>query len=386
MLRLKLIVALLAATGGLYAPFANSEDEPIAPSVGGSRLSALLGNDDSQGFPKALKQRDFIFPADHGPHPQYRNEWWYLTGNLQGENGRRFGYELTIFRFAMTPGASQSESAWRTNQVYIAHFAISDIDREEFYAGQRFSRGALELAGAQAEPFRVWVDDWQMRAPGTSSVTGAESWRVAAGEPGFAIELTLDAVRAPVLNGRHGLSQKSAEPGNASYYYSMPRWETAGSVRIGDQVYRVDGLSWLDREWGSSALAANQQGWDWFALQLDDGSDLMFYNIRTSDDSQDSHSSGTWMEHEGDSVYLAHDDVSLQVTDYWQSPRGGEYPAAWRIEIPARELQLNVRPLLADQELITTVRYWEGAVEVTGSRAGLAVSGSGYVELTGYAE
>ena len=194
------------------------------------------------------------------------------------------------------------------------------------------------------------------------------------------------AQKGPVLNGIDGLSQKSAEPGNASYYYSITRWQTEGQLRIGDRQFTVSGLSWLDREWSSSALAADQKGWDWFALQLSDGSELMFYNLRKTDGSQDIHSAGTWVAADGSSRHLQRDEVSLRVLDQWSSPKGGVYPSRWELAVPGEALSLVVEPVLDDQELFTTVRYWEGAVDVRGTRDGARVSGRGYVELTGYAQ
>jgi predicted secreted hydrolase len=348
-----------------------------------SRLSELLGSNDAAGFEKAIEPRDFVFPDDHGPHPGFRNEWWYVTGNLDGEGGRRFGFELTIFRFALTPALPPAESAWRSNQVYIAHFAVTDADRERFFAAERFSRGALGLAGAASSPFRVWIEDWSIAAMDAGP---PEQWRLQASDPGFAVDLALTAAKAPVLNGNAGLSQKSAEPGNASYYYSMPRWLTDGSLTLGDDTFSVSGLSWLDREWSTSALGADQLGWDWFALQLSDGSDLMFYNLRKLDGSQDEQSAGTWIHPDGTSLHLDRDDVEITVTDTWASPQGGIYPSAWILRVPQQGLELAIRPVMADQELFTTVRYWEGAVDVQGERHGVPIDGRGYVELTGYAE
>lgn len=364
----------------LLLPFAVTGDETAAP---GSRLSKLLSGDGDAGFEKAIEPRDFVFPEDHGPHPGFRNEWWYITGNLDDDGGRRFGFELTIFRFALTPSLPATESGWRSNQVYIAHFAVTDADRERFLAAERFSRGALGLAGAQASPFRVWIEDWEIAAEEAGT---PERWRLRASDPGFSLDIELAAARPPVLNGNAGLSQKSAEPGNASYYYSITRWLTAGSLRIGEDEFRVSGLSWLDREWSTSALGANQLGWDWFALQLSDGSDLMFYNLRKLDGGQDEHSAGTWIDADGASLHLDREDVEITVTDTWESPEGGVYPSAWTLRLPQKDLSLDIRPVMADQELFTTVRYWEGAVDVEGERDGNPVTGRGYVELTGYAE
>ncbi len=347
-----------------------------------SQLPALLGSDVDAGFSFATEPRTFEFPRDHGPHPGYRNEWWYVTGNLDSAAGRRFGFELTIFRFALTPEPPVADSSWRTNQVYIAHFAITDVDAGKFFVAQRSSRGALGLAGATAEPFRVWIDDWEISASGDAS----RRWRLTASAEDFALDLDLVAVKPPVLNGLSGLSQKSANPRNASYYYSITRWRSDGRVRTGSDEFVVSGLSWLDREWSSSALAADQAGWDWFALQLSDGSELMFYNLRKTDGAQDAFSAGTWVFADGTARHIDREDIDITVKRQWASPAGGSYPAAWEIGLPALDLRLTVEPVLADQELFTTVRYWEGAVDVTGTRSGAAVTGRGYVELTGYAE
>lgn len=370
---------LLAAVVPLLA-FGASGEDAAAPQ---SRLSELLSGDGDAGFEKAIAPRDFVFPQDHGPHPGFRNEWWYVTGNLDDDGGRRFGFELTIFRFALTPSLPAAESNWRSNQVYIAHFAVTDADGDRFLAAERFSRGALGLAGAQSSPFRVWIEDWEIA---TLQAGTPEQWRLRASDPGFSLDLELAAQKPPVLNGDAGLSQKSAEPGNASYYYSITRWLTAGSLRLGDDEFDVSGLSWLDREWSTSALAADQLGWDWFALQLSDGSELMFYNLRKLDGGQDELSAGTWVAVDGSSTHLERADVELTVTDTWESPEGGVYPSAWTLRVPDKGLVLDIRPVMADQELFTTVRYWEGAVDVQGQRDGVPIEGRGYVELTGYAD
>ena len=370
---------LFAAMASLLA-FAASGDESAAPQ---SRLSELLSGDGDAGFEKAIEPRDFVFPDDHGPHPGFRNEWWYVTGNLDADGGRRFGFELTIFRFALTPSLPAAASNWRSNQVYIAHFAVTDADGDRFLAAERFSRGAIGLAGAQSSPFRVWIEDWEIAALQAGT---PERWQLRAADPGFSLDLELTAQKPPVLNGDAGLSQKSAEPGNASYYYSITRWLTEGSLRLGDDEFRVSGLSWLDREWSTSALGADQLGWDWFALQLSDGSELMFYNLRKLDGSQDELSAGTWVDADGRSLHLEREDVEVTVTDTWESPEGGIYPSGWTLRVPGKGLALDIRPVMDDQELFTTVRYWEGAVDVQGQRGGAPIEGRGYVELTGYAE
>jgi predicted secreted hydrolase len=366
----------------------STEPGNVAPHavVGSSRLSELLSADGGEAYAKATQPRLFSFPEDHGPHPRYRNEWWYLTGNVDGDKGERFGFELTVFRFSLRPEAERAESnasEWTTSQAYIGHFAITDVDGEQFHVAQRFARDSLGLAGARSRPFRVWLEDWFIEE--SPMDTSTSSWHVRAAGDDIAIDLSLVPLKGPVLNGIDGLSQKSSEHGNASYYYSISRLQTAGTLRVDGNEYEVSGLSWLDREWGSSALSKEQQGWDWFALQLSDGSDLMFYHLRRNDGSQDSYSAGTWIGADGQTHHLRRDDVVIDIRDHWDSPHGGRYPAAWRIEVLPLELHLNIDPVLESQELSATVRYWEGAVDVIGQRAGAAISGRGYVELTGYA-
>lgn len=356
---------------------------PRTPGQGASRLAELLGADERAAFPAAVEPRSFRFPADHGPHPAFRNEWWYVTGNLDADRGRRFGFELTIFRFALSPTVPSGASNWRTNQVYVGHLAVTDVAGEAFHVAERYARGALGLAGASGAPFRVWLEDWEI----AESARAAPSvWRLRARDGDVGVDLRLTPVKAPVLNGEEGLSQKSAEPGNASYYYSIPRLETEGTLSVGGRSFRVEGNSWLDREWGSSALAPYQQGWDWFALQLDDDTELMYYNLRRRDGSRDPFSAGTFVGADGRSMHLDADDVELEITDTWESPLGGRYPMGWRLRVADLGLALEVVPVMKGQELATNVRYWEGAVDVRGRRRDRQVGGRGYVELTGYAE
>jgi predicted secreted hydrolase len=345
-----------------------------------TRLEALLGGSAQDGFELAATPRAFEFPRDHGPHPTFRHEWWYFTGHLDGANGERFGFELTFFRFALTPKspAIEQSSRWRSNQVYVAHFAITDQARQTFHSAERREREALELAGATAEPLRVWVQNWSL----ASSDTG---WQLSATDSAYALLLDVESAGPPVLNGDQGLSRKSAAPGAASYYYSIPRLTARGELRRAGTPLAVTGTAWLDREWGSGALAQDQQGWDWFALQLEDGSALMFYRLRRRDGARDPFSAGTWTDANGRSRHLAATEVAITELERWQSPRGGSYPARWRLRLEQPHLDLELYPVLADQELDTSPRYWEGAVEVRGRHAGRPIIGRGYVELTGYA-
>ncbi len=354
-----------------------------APVPEGARfdVAQVLGGAADTGYARATAPRPFRFPADHGPHPEFRNEWWYFTGNLFAADGRRFGYELTLFRIALSPHAAVRDSAWATNQAYMAHFALTDVRGKRFHFFERFARAAAGLAGARAAPFAVWLEDWRVDAEPQAPAT----WRLRTGANGIALDLRLTSAKPVVLQGERGLSRKSAEPGNASYYYSLPRLTTEGSVTTNGEVTRVRGTSWLDREWSTSALGPEQVGWDWFALQLDDGSELMYYQLRRADGSRDPFSAGSFIDAAGTAQRLAAQDVDIAVLNHWRSPRNGSYPARWRLTVPSAQLSLELTPVLADQELAVSVRYWEGAVDVRGTRGGRAASGVGYVELTGYA-
>jgi predicted secreted hydrolase len=350
--------------------------DPEPPRARLTAAEALAGSG-AEGFARVTEPRLFMFPQDHGPHPQYAVEWWYYTGNLADVGGRRFGFQLTFFRFALAPQAPERESAWAASAIYMAHFTVTDVQGGRFHAFERFSRDAAGLAGAQGEPFRVWLEGWQAEGLGPGG-----PMRLRAAQDDVAIDLLLEAGKPPVAQGERGLSQKSAEPGNASYYYSLTRMPAAGTVRVAGAEHRVSGLAWMDREWSTSALGPDQVGWDWFALHLDDGRDLMFYQLRLRGGGSDPFSKGVLVAPDGTPRPLTRDEIRLAPLGTWTSPRsGGAYPAAWRLTIPAEGLDLTVTPLLPDQELPATVVYWEGAVQVAGS-----ASGYGYLEMTGYAD
>lgn len=381
-----LALGLLAGTVALATLILMDAQDREPPRLGETlSLSDALGGS-PEGFARALTPRPFAFPADHGPHPGFRTEWWYWTGTLgtPGTDGRprRFGFQLTFFRTALLPRPRARGSAWGAHEVYLAHFAVTDVEGGRFHAGERWGRAALDLAGATAGPFRVWLGDW--------SATGADGEafpvRLRARHGEAAIDLVLEQAKPPVLHGERGLSRKGAEPGNASYYYSLTRLPASGEVRLGDRAFPVRGLAWMDREWGTSSLGADQVGWDWFALQLDDGRELMLYRLRRGDGTVDPASQGTLVQADGTSRQLDAEAVLVDVLAHWTSPRGGtRYPARWRLRVPVAALDLRVTPLLADQELDLAVRYWEGAVDVEGSAAGHPARGTGYVELVGYA-
>ena len=374
-----LLLGLLAVAG--YVLWARP-DEPSAPEASLSVAGALRATDD-RGYAKALAPRDFVFPADHGQHPDFRTEWWYFTGNLETRAGRRFGFQLTFFRSALAPTMPPRQSTWAARQAWLAHFTVSDVAGGQFHSFERWSRGAVGLAGARAVPFRVWLQDWSAAAAGGPVFP----MRLHAAQGEVGIDLLLRQGKPPVLQGDRGLSRKSAEPGNASYYYSLTRMPAAGTVRVGGERLAVSGTAWMDREWSTSALGPDQVGWDWFSLQLSDGSELMLYRLRRRDGSADPASSGTVIGPGGATRRLGLNDFAIEPTGRWESPRSqARYPARWRLRVPSEQLDLTLTPLLADQELDVSFRYWEGAVEIEGTRAGRPIGGKGYVELTGYTE
>lgn len=349
-----------------------------------TRLIGMPSAAGSESFDRIEAPRLLEFPRDHGPHPGFQTEWWYYTGNIAAQDGRRFGYQLTFFRRSLSPFDAWLErpSKWGTNQVYMGHFTLTDIAGEKFYAHERFERGAAGLAGAQGEPaFRVWLNDWSVE-----QVSNDQFW-LRAGESGIELDLMLDDQKGPVLQGDRGYSRKGEQPGNASLYYSQTRLETQGELVYQGQVLQVSGLSWMDREISTSALSEGQVGWDWFSLQFDDGTELMAYVLRQSDGSPGEFSSGIFVGEDGSTRLLDKDDFELVATRTWVSPHSGAaYPAGWVIKVPARGLEVTILPQIADQELNVSFRYWEGSVRVEGTREGKPVQGFGYVELTGYAQ
>jgi predicted secreted hydrolase len=370
----------LVTLGGFLLYFGLSRVAP--PDSQATSANLIMEIEAPTGFQRADGPRPWAFPGDYGPHPDYQTEWWYYTGNLESDIGERFGYQLTFFRRALLPKQDRVErdSAWGTEQIYMAHFALSDVAADRHYAFERFTRGAVGLAGAQAEPYQVWLENWQVVE------VAKNQYRLTAQQGEIAIDLTLENLKGPIFHGEQGYSQKGPEAGNASYYYSQTRLQTTGTVQTPDGSYTVTGLSWKDHEFSTSALSAGQVGWDWFSIQLEDGSELMVFQIRREDGSIDPFSSGTWVSPEGETTHLARDQFQIQVRDSWRSPHtGAEYPSAWTVEIPALRLSLEIEPYLADQEMDVSYAYWEGAVAVSGIANGNTISGNGYVEMTGYA-
>jgi predicted secreted hydrolase len=380
MKRIIILVGLITVlSAGAFLYWQSQQRAPVA-----TEIIALQSSQGAEGFARVTAPRAMQFPQDHGPHFDYQTEWWYYTGNLQTQDGRRFGYQLTFFRRGITPGVvSARNSDWATNQIYFAHFAMTDAKNNAHNATEIFSRGAAGLAGASGEPFRVWIENWAA----TGLNAKASQVQLKADDGQMALDLELNATKPPVVHGANGVSQKSEAAGNASYYVSFTRMLTQGTLRLHGETFNVTGNSWFDHEWGTTALGANAVGWDWFSIQLDDNRELMFFQIRNKDGSIEPLSSGTLVEANGATNYLKRDDAKISVLDWWTSSQsGGKYPSKWRVEIPSANLDLTLTPLIADQEMRVSFTYWEGAVNVVGTSNGKAVRGEGFVELTGYAQ
>ena len=350
-----------------------------------SIVRELRGNADA-GYARAIEPMAFEFPRDHGPHPEYKIEWWYYTGNLKTEDGEDFGYQLTFFRNTLTPDMPARRSNFAANQTYMAHFALTDVNRRRHLSFERFSRGAGGLAGATGDPtYEVWLEDWSAKE------TGSGVMHLAAVDdqtnPRVAIDLKLRQTRPPVLHGNAGLSQKGPEPGNANYYYSMVGLRTTGTVVSHGETMTVTGISWMDHEFGTSTLSADVIGWDWFGLQLDNGVALMFGKLREKDGGSQDVFEGTLAYPDGQQAAIGVKDFTLTTIEAWTSAETGvTYPVGWEVTLPRFDLHLRIEPFIPDQELQGAFVYWEGAVRIQGTMSGEPISGRGYVELTGYGE
>ena len=335
----------------------------------------------AEDFRKADRAWDWQFPRDHGSHHEFQTEWWYFTGSVQDEAGERFGYELTFFRFALAREMPADASRFRARDLILAHFSITDVARGEFFLSEDLQRAAAGLAGAEAGDLNVWMGDWSARADGDAFVLRAGN----AGE--HRIELRLVPERDPIRHGENGLSWKRADKTHASYYYSIPRLRTTGRMELPGREFAVEGMTWMDQEFFTGDTPVEGLGWDWFSCRLDDGRDLMLYLLRYPDGTL--YRSGTLVERDGTHRPLDPTDMTLEPGRRWTSPQtGATYPVSWRIHLPREDMHLEVDALLDEQEVhaeeTVGFAYWEGLSRYTGEIAGEAISGEGYVELTGY--
>ena len=370
-------VLLLA---GVAAPAATPQNPD--PSPYGSMMR-LADPSMSSLYRQAVPPYRFQFPRDHAAHPEFRTEWWYYTGHLES-GARKFGYELTFFQVGVNPWRKNSRSKWALHTVYFAHFTVTDENNRRFEFTEKINRPALGMAGSDKQRYHVWIDDWS-----AALLADNRTHQLKASAPQFAIDLSLVSRKPPVVHGHDGVSQKSEGRGRASHYYSLTRLESRGTLTLDGKAYPVTGLSWMDHEFGSNQLSEKQSGWDWFSLQLDDGRELMLYQLRLKDGGIEPRSSGTLVQADGTWKHLPLSAFQIRSGTSWKSPKtGATYPADWTVRLPGDGLEFQITPTIPDQELVTDqsggVRYWEGSVRVTGTSRGKPVTGVGYVELTGY--
>jgi len=340
-------------------------------AVGGVRAAEM------EPYRQARPGYHYSFPRDHFEHPEFRTEWWYYTGNVRDAAGRSFGFELVFFREGERRGPATEKSAWRVDDLYLAHVALTDIDGKHFYNHRRLNRAGPGIAGASFAERRVWNGNWSAAWRGDLQVIEATADE-------FHFRLTLGAAKPPVVHGVNGISQKGDAAGEASYYVSFTRLMVAGELETGGDRHTVTGTTWMDHEWFTNQLDNEQIGWDWFSVQLDNQTELMLFQLRREDGGIDAHSAGTYVDREGRARHLTHAEFSLTPVSDWRSGRtGANYPVQWKIRVPSLGVELEVHPALEAQELVSEEKtgpaYWEGAVTYSGSTAGV-----GYLEMTGY--
>jgi predicted secreted hydrolase len=350
----------------------------------------------AQQYQPALPGYHYEFPRDHFNHPDYQTEWWYYTGNVKAADGHRFGFELTFFRQAVDHDAGGSP--WSMRDIYMAHLALSDISGHRFYHQERINRAGPGLAGVDALTRTIWNGNWQVEL-------GEDRQTLRGIGEQFGFDLHLVPAKRPVIHGREGVSQKAAGIGHASHYISFTRLLTSGSIQLNGQTYQVQGTSWMDHEFFSESMDSTESGWDWLSLQLNDNTELMLYRLRHKDGSVDPYSSGSYIDAQGKCVYLSSKEFAMTPGDashaedtqverthpgkIWSSPQThATYPIQWIVSIPTLGLQVEVSTPLPSQEMTATVgpSYWEGAIDVRGTRGGAPLRGVGYLEMTGYAE
>jgi predicted secreted hydrolase len=343
----------------------------LAPAPLAAQGYAGLG-EDAEGFAQVTRPAALEFPRDHGPHPEFRIEWWYLTAALTGEDGRDYGVQWTLFRQAGAPGPEAE--GWASRQLWMGHAGLTTPERH-FHA-ERFARGGVGQAGVTLAPFEAWIDDWEMRAdaprPGGDAL---DALAVRAGGDGFAWELSVEAEGPLVLNGDAGFSLK-AQAGQASYYYSQPFYRAEGVLEIGGERIAVTGTAWLDREWSSQHMSPDQEGWDWFALHLEDGARLMAYRLRETVGPSDTF--GTWVLPDGTARSLGAGEIELEPRR-WEEVAGRRVPVDWHVAVPGIGLAVDTEAVNGQSWMGGAFPYWEGPIRVTGSH-----SGRGYLEMTGY--
>lgn len=342
---------------------------------------------DARQFKQAVPGYKYQFPADHGNHKEFKTEWWYYTGHLQATNQKVYGFELTFFRSATPIDDGVKNSPWSVDDLYMAHFAVTEVSGEKYFHKEKFARAGFGGAGADENKLKVWLDDWSAGLEGNTHSIKAMTKE-------YGVDLQLTPVKPLVVHGKgDGISRKASCAGCASHYYSFTRLTGTGILTIEGVPTKVKVLdAWMDHEFGSNQMTANQVGWDWFSIQLEDGTDVMLYVMRLVNGPADANSSGTIVSPDGRQRHIAvNRDFTVHHHEWWKSPvSGGKYPAGWNIDIPSEYLSLSIKPMYPGQEFVSErpggVTYWEGACRVEGKRRGKKIKGRSYVELTGYTE
>lgn len=337
---------------------------------------------ESQGFRKADSVISFDFPEDHFAHYDYKTEWWYFTGNLKTTTGRRFGYQFTIFRNGIVPGKEDDSSGFQTGSVYSAHLGLSDIATGKFYSVEKFARGTGGLAGSDPEEGRIFIEGFELEFDFKAG-SSKPKISISARSREFEFSFTLEPVKEMVLQGDKGLSRKSNNPGNASYYYSFTRIATKGQVKTGSESHELEGWSWMDHEWSTSALEPDQKGWDWFAIQMDDKTELMYFRLRDKEGNTN-FQKGSLVKADGNYKTLKSEEIKLKVLST-VTLDNKVYPSAWEIQVVPEKTTYKISTSMKDQLHKFRISYYEGAVDVEKTN-GSTIKGSGYVELTGYGD
>lgn len=343
---------------------------PLGSALARAQGFAGLGGE-SEGFESVVPGKVLEFPRDHGQHPGYRIEWWYLTANLRDGTGAAWGVQWTLFRQAMAPGAEQG--GWASRQLWMGHAAVTNAETHRY--AEKFARGGIGQAGVEVQLFQAWIDSWQMRGLDKFSAQNAAPMAVTASGADFSYALTLEADRPLVLQGDGGYSKKS-ERGQASYYYSQPYYRASGVVMLGDKQVAVTGRAWMDREWSSQPLASDQTGWDWFSLHLGSGEKVMLFRLRQRDGRN--YFAGNWIDSSGRSTPLMANSIAMTPMGFTEI-EGRKLPTSWTVTIADRGLKIDSVPLNAKSWMGTRFAYWEGPISFRGSHSGI-----GYLEMTGY--
>ncbi|WP_281546132.1 lipocalin-like domain-containing protein [Grimontia sp. SpTr1] len=351
------LLCLLALFGSVLL----KDDPPDRTAV------AALVAANAEDFTKVVPGREIQFPKDYGSHDDFRQEWWYVTGNLQDEAGNHYGIQWTLFRSAIS---SQRGEGWDNNQIFMAHAVLTT--KAGVFAAERFSRGGIGQAGVSDKPFNVWLDNWQWRGNGEQPFPA----KLQAEDKDFTFKLTMSKNLPEILQGDNGYSQKHAVKDVASYYFSVPAVALDGVIELNGKSVKVSGKGWVDREWSTQALSEDQLGWDWFSLQLDDGRSLMLVQVRGE---QSPYRFGSITDAAGNTKTLKNGEIELQPIAFAKMPTGRHLPIKWKIQVPEQDIMLTTKPIHEQNWLPFTFPYWEGPIMINGS-----VKGVGFMEATGY--